>query len=332
VYLSLDQLMPMSPVEWYIIVNPAGGNGSVGRAWPSIRQRLSDAGFSFTEAMTKAPMHAMQLVEDAVHTGFRKIIAVGGDGTNHEVINGMLLQQIVPSAAITYVLLPVGTGNDWIRSVGIPSGLDAWIQMVQEGHRHQLSVGKIRYQGTQGEAIRYFINVAGLAYDGYIASKLDGSSWWMRSRFIYLLMVFVYIFKYVLTKGEVSIDNTEIEDFFYTINIGIGRYSGGGMQLVPHANPKGDRFGVTLAGRLSKIGVLMATPYFYNGKVEEHPKVSTYSGEEVEVRSLDPKEELLLEADGEPLGTTPAHFSLIPEALTVICKADEISSKKSHKE
>jgi diacylglycerol kinase (ATP) len=312
----------MSPVEWYIIVNPAGGNGSVGRAWPAIRQRLTDAGLSFTEAMTEAPLHAFQLVEEAIRAGFRKVIAVGGDGTNHEVINGILLQQLLPSAAITYVLLPVGTGNDWIRSVGIPSDLDKWIRMVQEGNQHRLSVGKIRYQQEQREAVRYFVNVAGLAYDGYIASKLDGSRWWTRSRFIYLLLVFVYIFKYVLTKSKVSIDQTEVEDFFYTINIGIGRYSGGGMQLVPHAHPKGKRFGVTLAGRLSKIGVLIATPYFYNGKVGEHPKVSTYEGEEVEVRSLDPKVELLLEADGELLGTSPAHFSMIPEALTVICKAE----------
>ena len=100
---------------WYIIANPMAGNGWVGKHWPVVEAILQELGYSYTVKFTEHRDHAIRLVEDAVLKGHRHILGVGGDGTNHEIANGILLQTRVPSADITYALLPVGTGNDWAR-------------------------------------------------------------------------------------------------------------------------------------------------------------------------------------------------------------------------
>jgi diacylglycerol kinase family enzyme len=88
--------------------------------------------FRLEVAQTSFPLHAVELVEKAVQTGYRQILAVGGDGTNNEVVNGIMRQKEVPSHAITYALLPIGTGNDWIRTHGIPKDVGEWLAMWKQ--------------------------------------------------------------------------------------------------------------------------------------------------------------------------------------------------------
>ena len=110
----------MNQPYWHIIANPAAGNGAVGRRWPDIEALLQEMGFSYTVRFTEHRGHAVRLVDDAVLKGCRHILGLGGDGTNHEIANGILCQPHVPPADITYALLPIGTGNDWARTYNIP--------------------------------------------------------------------------------------------------------------------------------------------------------------------------------------------------------------------
>ena len=100
---------------WFIIVNPAAGGGAAKRLWLRIERDLQAQGFSYSVRFTERKMHAVELVEEAVARGYRKFLAVGGDGTVHEVANGILSQEFVPSREIGLALLPVGTGNDWAK-------------------------------------------------------------------------------------------------------------------------------------------------------------------------------------------------------------------------
>lgn len=299
---------------WHIIVNPAAGNGRVGRRWPEIERLLQEFGFSYTVKFTEYRGHAIRLVEDAALKGHRHFLALGGDGTNHEMTNGILRQTVASSAEITYALLPVGTGNDWARSYGIPHDPRARLQRLKEGRVVYQDVGKVVYQGDGRTQERFFVNVAGMAYDAYIAKKLD------RHRFVsrlqYLLMVGQYLFEYRLTPARLQFDGRTVDDFFYTINIGICRYSGGGMQLVPQALPDDGLLALTFARRLPKWEVLLQTRRFYNGTLLQHPKVEGVQTKQLRVNHLG-GQPTLLEADGEFLGETPAEFFILEKALRI---------------
>lgn len=301
-----------------LIVNPAASNGKVGKIWTrleaSLTARLGPLEVTFTEHRG----HATELTIDAVKSGFRHIIAVGGDGTNHEVANGILQQDLVPSRDIFYTLLPVGTGNDWIRTHGIPRKMEQWLDMLEEGYCIQQEVGRVSYWSGHKPEERYFVNVAGMAYDAYVVRY--GEEWrsWIRNRFFYLLLILRCLFKYRLSRALIDADGQTIEDRFYTINIGICRYSGGGMQLVPQADPTDGKLALTYAGPVSKIGVLLNTWRFYNGSIGRHPKIEVLQARSVRVTAPSDKQALLLEADGEFLGHSPAVFTIIENALTVI--------------
>ncbi len=300
---------------WYIIANPAAGNGAVGRHWPDIERLLQELRFSYTVKFTEHRGHAIRLVEDAVLKGHRHFLALGGDGTNHEMANGILSQTVVPSTDIYYALLPIGTGNDWARMYDIPRQPRQRLIRLMEGKTVLQDAGKVTYQRDGRPESRFFINIAGMAYDAYIARQLD------KHRFInrmqYLLMVGQYLFRYCLTPARLYFNDQTAEDFFYTINIGVCRYSGGGMQFVPQAIPDDGLFALTFARKLPKWEVLWSTPRFYNGTILSHPKISGFQTSHLRVEHIGDTP-TLLEADGEFLGETPAEFFMLEKALRVV--------------
>ena len=101
--------------HWFIIVNPKANGGRLEKEWEHIKQCLNYNHINFFIKKTTHPNHATELTKDAIENGYKKIIAVGGDGTCNEVANGILQQKIIPSSDITFALLPVGTRNDWIK-------------------------------------------------------------------------------------------------------------------------------------------------------------------------------------------------------------------------
>jgi YegS/Rv2252/BmrU family lipid kinase len=304
--------------QWGVIVNLTAAGGAVKKQWPAIEAALK-AGLPVADVwFTAYPKHAIELVEKAVEAGYRRLIAVGGDGTNHEVANGILMQQIVPSQEITYALLPVGTGNDWARMYGIPNALKYWVEMVQDEKTCFQDVGKVEYQEGRAQiGLRYFVNVAGMAYDAFVVQYAESRRSPRAGRFFYFLMILWCLFRYRHVKSAVQIGDSRLEDYFYTINIGICRYSGGGIQMTPHAVPDDGLLALTLAGCISKLGVLVATRRFYNGTISKHPKVNIFQSPMVVVEAAGDAP-VLLEADGEFLGQAPVKFSVVGNALQIV--------------
>ncbi len=303
--------------EYCLIVNPAAGKRCVDEKWDTIRSLLEEHNFEYEAFFTKAKGDAIQLTKAAIKKGYRKIIGVGGDGTNNEIINGILEQKMIPTQDIQYTLLPFGTGNDWIKTHKIPKSIAEWIPQIKNGKVVQQDIGLVNYHENNQAKSRYFCNVAGLAYDGFIAMVSEKYKKRISNKIFYLFLIFRCLFQYSLKRARISFNNEVIEDYFYTINAGICRYSGGGMQIVPHAKPNDGLFALTLATSMSKFDVIKATPLFYNGKVGTHPKVTTSQTNKIKIESLE-EEETLLEVDGEFLGETPVEFSIIRNALTVI--------------
>ena len=303
---------------WWIVVNPAGGNGAVSKSWPQLRKLLDACGYRYELAFTERREHAIELAIRGVEDGYRQVMAVGGDGTNNEVVNGLLQQRVVPPEHVHYALLPVGTGNDWVKTLGIPRDFRKWAPQIGQGLVRRVDVGLVHYTSGGEPRVRYFVNVAGMAYDAFVARYAESKRGMVSNKLLYLYLVMRCLFQYDLRKARVCMDGQTVEDHFYTINVGLGRYSGGGMQFVPHAEPDAGRFAVTLAGNMSKWAVIAATPYFYNGKVGRHPKVTTLTARELEVTAPAGQPPTLLEVDGEFLGETPVRFELLPQRLAVI--------------
>jgi diacylglycerol kinase (ATP) len=304
--------------EWYVIANPIAGKGQVKSEWPIIEEKLMSSLPIGEVEFTAYRGHAINLARQAVQAGFKKIIAIGGDGTNHEVVNGIMSQGRFDSSAILYALIPVGTGNDWIKTYGIPNAIDHAIEIIQNGNYRYQDIGLVTYHKLGKQLSRYFVNVAGMAYDAYICQKAEVEPEAISNRLSYLWLVFRCLFQYKLRKARLLIDgHKKVSGKFYTINVGICKYSGGGMQFVPHAVPDDGQFALTVAGELSRLGVVMNTYRFYNGTIGQHPKVEASYCKTLEVYA-DEDKPTLLEADGEYLGTTPVHFQLIPKAIKVI--------------
>jgi YegS/Rv2252/BmrU family lipid kinase len=300
---------------WFVIVNPAAGRGAVGKRWREIERLLQELGFNYSVHFTERPGHAVRLVDDAVLKGHRQILGIGGDGTNHEIVNGLLRQPHAPATDVAYGLLPIGTGNDWVRTHGISRQPRRRLEQLRELRTVLQDVGHVRYQRDGQTQERYFANVAGLAYDGYLVRQLDGRSG--LNRLQYLAMIGKYLFAYRLEPARISFDGHTVEDRFYTINVGIGRYSGGGMQFVPHAVPDDGLLALSYVRRISKLEVLLQTPRLYNGTLLSHPRVGSAQTRRLLVEPVDDRP-TLLEADGEFLGEAPAEFTIRENALKLV--------------
>ncbi|MEZ4918567.1 MAG: diacylglycerol kinase family lipid kinase [Saprospiraceae bacterium] len=302
---------------WYIIFNPAAGGGTLEAEWPRLEACLRTAGYSYTVAFTRYKGHAIRLAEEAVLKGHRYLMAVGGDGTNHEVVNGIFKQKKVAPNEVYYALLPFGTGNDWARYYELSRDFEERLARIKKLKTQKQDLGWVRYQSDEGEQERFFVNVAGMAYDAFIAKKTEEME--RRPGAIqYLLMVARYLFQYELQPARIEFDEQQIDDLFYTINIGICPYSGGGMRLVPQAVPNDGMLALTFARELPKWEVLVQTRRFYTGTILDHPKITGLNTEgPIRVLPLQGTT-TLLEADGEFLGYAPAVFRIMKKGLRVV--------------
>lgn len=302
---------------WQVIINPTAGSGLDQRHWQQIESRLLKLLPQYEVHTTDAPGTATTMAQQLVSAGARHILAVGGDGTNHEVVNG-IYQALGPrSAEVIYALLPIGTGNDWIKTHQIPNRLPAWFDCFQMGNLRQQNLGLLHYY-QEGQAQQcIFVNVIGLAYDGFIVQTGERLGAHQRGKWFYLWLTFRCLFQYTPEWATIQYDTKSVSDHFYTINIGIGKYSGGGMRLTPHARPQGKQLALTYARSVSKLGVLLATPRFYRGTLGQHPRIETPFARSISI-DTDEQPPLLVEADGEFLGRSPIRVELLPNALTFI--------------
>ena len=160
--------------RWLAIVNLLSGSGRCGRDWEHIAKMLYAKGIDFDTVFTGYRYHAIELTKRGiVEDGYRNVIAIGGDGTIHEVANGILLQTEVPSTEVRMGVIPVGTGNDWIRSYDIPRDYENAINTLVDGKEFVQDVAKVTYMGREGkEESRYCVNVSGAGLDAFVNVKV----------------------------------------------------------------------------------------------------------------------------------------------------------------
>ena len=301
---------------WWVIANPAAGRGAVARRWLEIRPWLADVLDDPVVQCTEGPGQGTAMAARAVAQGCRRLLAVGGDGTCHELLNGIFRQQTVPTKDITLSVLPIGTGNDWARTHRIPPGQAAWKHMMRTGRRRPHDAGRITFFDEQRVARHcFFLNAAGLAFDAHVVQQIDHAS---RGRLpgYYFLLLLRHLLRYQAVEVQLQLDRCQRRDRFFTIEAGIGRYIGGGLQLMPHADPTDGRLAVTLVAEASKLDILFNLWRFFDGSIGRHRRVALHQVKRLAARPIGDRP-LPIEADGEWLGWGPAQLEIIPAAFQI---------------
>ncbi|MEZ4984667.1 MAG: diacylglycerol kinase family protein [Saprospiraceae bacterium] len=293
-----------SDFPWLVIFNLSAGRGRLKKNWPRLQTELTALIPVARFCESKETEDVRPLIASALEAGIRHILAVGGDGTAHHVVNGIFQQSVVPPSEIVFALYPFGTGNDWVKTHNIPKKWAAWKELFLQYKLHRQTVGLITFQTKQGPEERYFINVAGMAYDAFVVRFLLNRSSILPSKLFYLWATFRCLFAYTPQSGMLQLDNKHIHTSFYTINAGIGQYSGGGMQLVPHAKPTRRELAVTYVGKVSRLEVLLNSHRFYKGRIAQYSEARLHEASFIRLIP-DANNSLFIEADGEFLGHSP---------------------------
>ncbi|MEO1448926.1 MAG: diacylglycerol kinase family protein, partial [Bacteroidota bacterium] len=297
---------------WQIVVNPAAGGGRVREQRQEIQTDLRKAGVVFEWNESEGPMHAVELVKAMIQAGYRHLAVVGGDGSLNEVINGIFSQDEVPGTEIKLAVIPAGTGGDFARMYGIRS-LEHGIRLLHEHKALIQDVGVAHWKTDQGTQHRYFGNVAGLAFDAFITddtADMNKAGW--RGLVTYLWAVLRNLWRYEQEELALVMENRNWREVTILANAGICRHNGGGMNLVPWADPQDGRFDISLVKSLSPLQVLLNIAKLYNGKLYRHDRAFHERSKWLDIQSPTG-----LEVDGEYLGRGTGRLEVIEAALKI---------------
>ena len=302
--------------DWFAIVNPNAGNGKGGKDRDRISEILNRNNIRFEMRSTGRKGQATEFTRDLIAGGYRRIISIGGDGTLHEVINGIFTQDHCAPRDITLGIIPVGTGNDWGRMFGIPLVYEGAVQVIREGKQMLHDIGVIDYFNGEEKTKTYFINIAGLGFEAVVVKKTNRQKdKGMSNKAIYFYNLLSSLISYRNTPVEITIDGRTSTAKVFSINVGNGRYCGGGMRQTPDAIPDDGLFDITVIKEMGRIEIIKSLQLLYDGTIMSHPKVDGYRSTNLKVTSESP---LYIEADGESLGHTPVEFSIIPAAVNIV--------------
>lgn len=300
---------------WYVLHNPLAGLGTQRLLWPALRANLIQVGVNLIPLRPEGVAEVTPMVIRAIEQGARNLIVVGGDGTHHHAVNGVMSQRACPSTSIKYALFPSGTGNDWVRTHQIPKTPDAWMRCFRAQQYAWQDVGLVDARNEYGQPVkRYFTNVLGMAYDAHVVKYLKENEISSTGSLKYLLAIFRCLRKFRPTPLRVMADEQQWEQAFYTLNAGICRYSGGGMQFTPHALPDDGLLAYTFVKNVPAWRVALNTPWLYTDRFDKHPMAITGQSTHLYIQHVGERA-TAIEADGELVGITPASLQVIPHSL-----------------
>ncbi len=313
----------MSPdsEKWFVIVNPVAGGGRGLDDFPQISKLLREARIVCEPVFTEHKFHATELTVTAVKEGYRKIIVVGGDGTLHEVVNGLFIQQVVRPDEVLLAVVAVGTGNDWVRTFGISDRHDEAVRAIREEHSFLQDVGVVSYEEAHFRQSRYIANVAGVGFDAFVIRKLTHLQKKGRtSRWRYTWCMVRSFFRYKSTGIKVWVDDRLVyNNLLLSVALGICKYNGGGIQQLPEAVADDGMLDLTLIRPVHFWHILFRLHYLFNGGIYRIRHVLRERGSRIRIES---SPEVSVEADGEILGETPLEFSVVPKAIRIVVGAE----------
>jgi diacylglycerol kinase (ATP) len=291
------------------LVNPASDNGATGKRWPELAHRAARLGLTGETLFSERPGHLIELARDAVDGGATLVVAVGGDGTLNEVVNG------IAGRDVDLATIPLGTGMDFGRTYGIPTKFEDAVRLVLGGTTRTIDAGRVSYRTWGGEdAERWFANVSSVGMSGAVAQRANGMSKALGGKATFFYALTRVFLAWENSDVTVRFDGEERRGKMHDVIVANGAWHGGGMMLAPGARPDDGLFDVVIIGDVGKVDFLTTAPKLYKGRHVTHPKIEVVRAARVEV---DAAERLPIELEGEQVGTTPATFEVVPGALRV---------------
>jgi len=304
------------------ILNPRAAGGRAAKLWPKISQALEQRLGTVEPLFTKRPDHATELTRQALARGYDLIIAVGGDGTANEVANGFLNddEPINPTARVGFI--PVGTGSDLQRTLGISSDVDQAAETIATGASWPIDVGKATLISHEGKPLtRYFINLLSFGMGGDVSVRAKKNVFsGLSGKLAFLYATVAAFLTYRGRRVRVTLDGNQLSEELLVTNIAIGngRYHGGGMQPCPRAVMDDGLLEVTTIRHLGMFEFIRDLPVLYSDDVYQHPKVDHFRAARIRAES---DEITRIEVDGEGLGRLPLEITVLPCILPVLVPA-----------
>jgi YegS/Rv2252/BmrU family lipid kinase len=302
--------LPTDSRRWLAIVNPAAGRPDGGAGWRATERALRAAGVALDVVETQRPGHGEDLARAALRAGTRRLIVAGGDGSLNEVVHGVMTAGLADTREVTLALAPHGTGNDWARSLGIPTDPRGAARSIASGLTVLHDVGAIDFPVTGSR--RWFINVAGAGYDAWVTEHVPRP---VPSAFTYLGIALRGLAQYRSPHFRVTADGQSIDGRLLLAFVANARYCGNRMHVAPCARVDDGRFDVVAVRELSLLQVLPKLVKLYGSRILGDPAVRHLQAATVRIETDPP---VSVQADGQIVGSTPAEFSMQPRALAVV--------------
>jgi diacylglycerol kinase (ATP) len=293
------------------IVNPVSGFRRAPRVWPRLLESLGAAAAGLTTWWTETPGHGEALAARARREGFDRVVAVGGDGTFLEVVNGLWWE---PQGKLPSIgMIPFGRGCDYVRNFDLGLTLREKTLVALQEATLPVSAGLARLQVEAGQSrLRVFMNVLGLGFDGQIVARFRSQHPRLPGKIAYFLSGLEELPRLTTHRVTATLNGRSLETDAVLIALGLGRYFGGGMMVTPDASPQAAHFQVVLAQRMTPMDLLGILPKIYLGRHLDHPQVAVEFAGHFKLEADPPA---LVEADGELVGFTPLEVIISPHSL-----------------
>jgi YegS/Rv2252/BmrU family lipid kinase len=309
-----------------MIVNPRSSGGKTGRIFDKMRGPIERAIGPFDTIFTERGRHAVEIAREASLLGAELVIVVGGDGSIHEVVNGLMEAKAKGAPGTRLGIIGQGTGGDFRRTLGLEHRLDRYCAAIAGGKTKRVDVGRISYAGHDGApGAAYFVNILSVGLGGLVdrlvaeASRgLGGTVAYFTASLRGLAQSELGVLECTIThKGETRVEEITTR----SLAICNGRFFGSGMMVAPMAALDDGVFEVVDLGKASKARfALVSSTRIYKGEHIGHPDVRHFPCEKIKItlKNKAVGDRLLLDVDGEPLGRLPLEIELMPGALEVL--------------
>ena len=312
--------MSGTKTECYFIVNPRAGSGKTMCKWLPAERKLERFGIPFVTALTDHRRHATALAAEAASNGYRKIFAVGGDGSLHEVFNGICgwcSEHGVSPDKFTIGVVPIGSGNDWIKSFGVPNDADEAVDLICRGTTARMDV--IRGSCSGGK-VSYMANIGGVGFDSHVCRRVNSQKEsGRRGKLIYLDAL-----RYTVLNLK-SIDICLVADGTvvfsgpcFSVAFGNGRYSGSGMRQVPLARTDDGLLDYTIIPKMPLSRIACEMPRLYKGNLHESKAIICGKCRVLQLMPMREDSADIIELDGEIEGRLPITMEVTGESINAV--------------
>ena len=321
---------------WFAVINAYAASAKAMDSWNKAEARMRAKNMVFHGNRTGRSGNAMEITFDACMAGYRRFVAVGGDGTVHDVLNGIAgyvdwaaeYGRKVSFSDFTLGVIPVGSGNDWVKTTGVPKDVEGAVDVLEAAVVRQQDVvrASLLEHGCLPQvkelAVSYMVNVGGIGIDARVCEMVNAlKRQGKRGRILYVTSLLYAISHREPANAKVICDGETVFDgAFFSMAFGVGKYSGGGMRQTPDAVLDDGLLDMTIIPEIGMWRIACEAPRLFTDSFLKVPELTAAKAKEIIVipESLACAEPV--EVDGEVIGKAPVRFEVLEDKINIIVK------------